>query len=62
MLAIGLVTYALLAMPTAVGGWQRHRSVPVAIADGLAWPLTWVTWFVRDNRAAGRSWFEGRAR
>jgi hypothetical protein len=62
VLAIGMVVYGLLAVLTAVGSWHRQVSLAYAVAEGLAWPVSWVRWYVVDNRAAGRRLFEGHAR
>jgi hypothetical protein len=52
---------ALAAFPllTATGARRRHNRWSVCALSALAFPVTWVVWFVRDNRRAGRRAFQG---
>jgi hypothetical protein len=57
-----LVMYGLPVCLTAVGSHRRGNTAAECVVYGLAWPWTWVHWFVTDNRAAGRGPFQGHRR
>jgi hypothetical protein len=50
--AIGLFAVALLALVvlTATGSHRRGAPLPLAALSGLLFPLTWVVWYLRDER------------
>ena len=54
--------YLLLDVLTAVGSRRRGNDWARAVVEGGAWPSAWIAWFVWDNRAAGRSPFQGHDR
>ncbi|WP_151082512.1 hypothetical protein [Nocardioides cynanchi] len=53
MLVIGVALLVLVAsvlpVTTGLGSRRRGTSVPVAVLAGLAFPLTWVWWYVHDE-------------
>jgi len=59
-LLVLLVVWSGLGVLTFFGSRRRGNTVDHAIVEGLAWPGAWIGWFVIDNRAEGRSWFDGR--
>lgn len=60
-MALAVAVYGAFAMLTAIGSRRRGNSTTHSVPDGLAWPVAWVAWFVADNRAQGRPWFQGHA-
>lgn len=59
-LAIWLIVWMPLAVLTTIGSFRRGETAVRAAAWGLAFPITWVRWFVIDNHAAGRKAFRSR--
>jgi hypothetical protein len=53
--ALGLSAVAWLAIGSLTAWGARHRGKPWRYAwlSGLIFPLTWVIWYVVDERAAG---------
>jgi hypothetical protein len=49
----------LLSWLTGAGSRRRGNSLPFSILCALVFPVTWIAWFIKDNRAAGRSAFMG---
>lgn len=49
-----------LMVLTAVGAHRRGDELVLAVLSGLVFPLTWIAWYVTDNRRAGRGAFRGR--
>jgi hypothetical protein len=49
VVALGAVLLALMGL-TATGGHRRGQGVAGALAAGLFFPITWVVWYVRDER------------
>jgi hypothetical protein len=49
LLVAGAVLLMLMGF-TATGGHRRGHGVVVALATGLFFPITWVVWYVRDER------------
>lgn len=51
-------TYLLpLGVLTGIGARRRGATRPLALLAGVAYPLTWMVWYVRDEhpyRAAAR--------
>lgn len=37
---------------TAVGERHRGHGIPLAVAAGIFFPVTWAVWYLRDERAA----------
>jgi hypothetical protein len=62
LLLIVLALYAAPALLTASGSRHRGNARRQALLEGLGWPVTWVAWFVIDNKAAGRPRFQGHTR
>lgn len=58
-MALGLVVVAWLALSvfTAVGAWHRHGGHRrlLAVACGMAFPITWVAWYIIDSRTPAKS-------
>jgi hypothetical protein len=49
--ALALLVLALpLAALTAWGAVQRGNDGAMAVVAGLAFPVTWVVWYVRDEQ------------
>jgi hypothetical protein len=59
---VGIALYGSLALLTAVGSRRRGTDASHSVAEAFAWPFTWVAWFIADNRAEGRPWFQGHRR
>jgi apolipoprotein N-acyltransferase len=57
---VWLFIWSFFALPTAVRSWRRGESSGRAAVYGLAFPATWVIWFVEDNHRAGRKAFRSR--
>lgn len=55
-----LVICGVFASLTTLGSHRRGNDFARCVAEGLAWPVTWIQWFVSDNRAAGRGPFKGK--
>ena len=55
-----LVLIGVPASLTTLGSHRRGNDIARCIAEGLAWPVTWIHWFVTDNLAAGRGPFKGK--
>jgi hypothetical protein len=53
-LAATALVVAVLVVPlgalTASGALRRGYAVPLAIAAGALYPITWAVWYVRDER------------
>lgn len=52
ILAVVLVAspLLLLAVLTAIGERRRGAPLPIVVVAGIFFPVTWVTWYVRDER------------
>jgi sensor c-di-GMP phosphodiesterase-like protein len=54
MLLITLIVLAVASLPlarlTASGAHRRGLTVPRALLAGLAYLLTWLFWYVKDER------------
>jgi hypothetical protein len=54
VVVVTLSTMALvlvgLAVLTGVGARRRHNNIPLSVVSGLAFPLTWLVWYLRDTR------------
>jgi hypothetical protein len=49
--AVLLATFVLApAVTTAVGARRRGLGGPAALLAGLAFPVTWIAWYLRDER------------
>ena len=44
-----------LGILTALGERERGGGVPVAVLAGLAFPLTWIIWYVLDEHPRDRA-------
>ena len=44
-----LVVGAPLAVLTAIGARRRGNRTALALLAGLAYPITWAIWYVRDE-------------
>ena len=54
--AAGLaIVWLLLGLLTAAGARRRRQRWPRALLSGLLFPLTWVAWYLIDQRSAGRA-------
>ena len=56
MLVVGALAAAVALAPfvlTAIGMHARGHGVPVSVLAGLAFPLTWVVWYVLDEEPYG---------
>jgi hypothetical protein len=38
-----------LAVLTAIGAHRRGDGLAVSVVAGLAYPITWVAWYLRDE-------------
>ena len=55
-MALAALRLALWLLPsglTAVGARTRGQPLLPALLAGLAWPLTWAVWYVRDGEGEG---------
>jgi hypothetical protein len=62
-LLLALICFSLwlpFALLTAVGSVRRGEHIGSAVIYGLAFPVTWVVWFISDNHRAGRKAFRPR--
>jgi hypothetical protein len=51
-LAVVLAAGALaLPVLTGLGAHRRGQRWPLAVVAGLAFPVTWAVWYVRDEEA-----------
>lgn len=46
---IGVIVLAVVTL-TAAGSRRRGTGVSLAVAAGLCFPITWVVWYLRDQR------------
>lgn len=51
---LGAIVLAVAAL-TALGERRRGGRVPTAVVAGICFPVTWVTWYVRDQRPFRRA-------
>jgi hypothetical protein len=51
VLAVALLPLAVL---TALGAHQRGLGMPGAVCSGLFFPVSWLVWYVKDERPYGR--------
>ncbi len=49
-LAVVALVGAPFALLTASGGRKRGYPAPTAFLAGLAFPVTWVLWYLQDTR------------
>jgi hypothetical protein len=62
MTVVELLVSAVFGLPlpvlTAMGAHRRGVRLPLAVLAGLAFPITWAAWYLRDEhpyrRARGR--------
>ncbi len=52
-LGLSAVVWVLLGSLTAWGARRRGQRWRVAWLSGLFFPVSWVTWYVADDHAAG---------
>ena len=51
---LGLTVLAVAAL-TAAGERRRGGRIPLAVLAGVCFPVTWVVWYVRDQRPFQRA-------
>jgi hypothetical protein len=51
---LGLIVLAVAAL-TAVGERRRGGRILLAVVAGVCFPVTWVVWYVRDQRPFQRA-------
>ncbi|WGL50733.1 hypothetical protein P5P86_12240 [Nocardioides sp. BP30] len=50
LLGTTLTAVAMLVALTAVGGRRRGHRYPVALVEGVLFPVAWAVWYARDRR------------
>jgi len=59
MLVVGVLVLVAITLPWAVltglGAHRRGAGIPMAFLLGAFFPLTWVAWYVRDERPYRRA-------
>lgn len=56
VVALGVLVAVALAVSTGMGARRRGAGWPLAVVSGLAFPVTWTVWYLRDERPFRRRW------
>ena len=51
---IGIIVLAVVTL-TAAGSRRRGTGISLAVVAGLCFPITWVVWYLRDQRPYRRT-------